>query len=103
MSFGDDVGNNDDEGRKGFLQQLVDADDLQGTALGVTKLVIAKGEEALTERQKLVFKKSILDVYVTEICPRHGYPIPWSEMYDFHVDGGRCCYCLREEERIRAA
>jgi len=97
MSFGDDV----DDGlgdRNDFLQELIDREELSGAALGVTKVVIAEGEKALSGGQKDVFKL-VLDVYVTELCPRHGYRIPWGEMYHFH-SSGKCCYCERDDARI---
>src|SRR5688572_22043038 len=98
MSFGDDV---DDwiGHRNEFLQQLIDRDEVTGASLDVIKLVIAKGEEALTGGQKDVFKL-VLDAYATEMCPRHGYHIPWGEMYEFHVSG-KCCWCERDDARIR--
>jgi hypothetical protein len=97
MSFGDEI----DDGmgdRNEFLQQLIDRDELTGAALGVTKLVIAMGEDALSGGQKDVFKL-VLDAFATEECPRHFYRIPWDEMYDFH-SSGKCCYCERADARV---
>jgi hypothetical protein len=99
MSFGDEI----DDGvgdRNEFLKQLVNQDEVIGASLDVTKLVIAEGEGALTGGQKDVFKL-VLDAYVTEICPCHGYRIPWGEMYEFHVSG-KCRWCERDDSRICA-
>jgi hypothetical protein len=98
MSFGDDVDDDLDD-RNDFLQELIDREELSGAALAVTKTVIAKGEEALSGGQKDVFKL-VLDVYVTELCPRHGYRIPWKEMYQFQFSG-KCCYCERDDARMQ--
>ena len=83
----------DEEDRKGFFQELVDGNYLDGAALGITKLVIDKGDDVLSDRQKFVFKRDVLDVFVTSECKRDGGAIPWSEMLAAHENGGLCGYC----------
>ena len=96
MGVGDPV----DDDRNEFLQHLIDMRCLEQPALGITKLVIDKGEEALSEKQKFVFRRDVLDVFVTEDCSQCGSNVPWSEMYDAYENGGTCGYCLYREEKI---
>ncbi|CAB3705168.1 hypothetical protein LMG1866_02781 [Achromobacter ruhlandii] len=84
-----------------FLQQLVDRDHLEGAALGITKLVIDKGESFLTDKQRYVFQKEVLDVFVKESCVR-GCSIPWSEMYEAYDNGGLCSYCAHMNGRMES-
>ncbi|GAB4059932.1 hypothetical protein [Uliginosibacterium sediminicola] len=83
----------EDDGFTGFLEQIVNLEGLDGAALGITKLVIEKGEKALTEKQRYVFKKHVLDEYTVEACARCGSNVPWSEMYDAATEHGLCNYC----------
>lgn len=83
----------DDDGFNDFLQQIIDMEHLEGAALGITKLVIEKGEDALSDKQKYVFKKQVLDEFTTSECSRCGGDIPWSEMYDAATEHGMCNYC----------
>ncbi len=85
--------NDEDDGFNDFLQQIIDMDHLEGAALGITKLVIEKGEDALSEKQKYVFQKQVLDEFTTSGCSRCGSDIPWSEMYDAATEHGMCNYC----------
>ena len=82
----------DDEGYADFLQSLIDDSYLEGAAEGITKQVITKGEESLSDKQKYVFDKEVLGKYVKE-CTRCGINIPWSEMSAALENGGFCNYC----------
>lgn len=84
-----------------FLQQLVDRDHLEGAALGITKLVIDKGDDFLTDKQRYVFRTEVLEVFVRESCVR-GCSIPWSEMYEAHHNGGLCSYCAHMKSRMES-
>lgn len=90
MGFNDHM---DDDGFKEFLQQVVDHGGLEGAALGIAKLVIDKGEQALSEKQQYVFKTQVLDEFTVSACERCSSPIPWSEMYDAATEHGLCNYC----------
>jgi hypothetical protein len=59
----------------------------------IRKQVIDRGEESLTEKQRHVFKKEVLDIYTQTECSRCGCDIPWSEMYDAATEHGMCGYC----------
>jgi hypothetical protein len=80
------------EARKAFLQELIKNDDLDEAALGLTKQVIAKGEDGLTPTQKFAFERDVLRKFVTQEC-RNGCDIPWSEQYEALLNGGFCFYC----------
>jgi hypothetical protein len=79
MSIDDHV-DNELEDRKIFLQELIDNNHLDGTALGITKQVIAEGEDGLSPEQKRVFERYVLWKFVTKEC-QNGCVIPWSEQY----------------------
>jgi hypothetical protein len=79
-----------------FLRQLIDMGDLDGIALGITKKVITEGEDALSEKQKFVFKRDVLDAFVTAECSGCGSNVPWSEMYRAYENGGYCAYCAHK-------
>jgi hypothetical protein len=79
-----------------FLRQLIDMGDLDGIALGITKKVITEGEDALSERQKFVLKRDVLDEFVTAECRGCGSNVPWSEMYSAYHNGGYCAYCAHK-------
>jgi pimeloyl-CoA synthetase len=85
----------DDEGYSDFLSEIVDL--LDEPAKGITLLVIDKGEVALSEKQRQVFQKFVIQEYVTEECSRCGGNIPWSEMFDAHDNDGLCSWCLKME------
>jgi hypothetical protein len=89
-----------EEDRKAFLRQLIDGDRLEDAALGITKLVIDKGDDVLSEKQKFVFKRDVLDVYVIRECSRGGCDIPWSEMMMAYDNGGLCGYCAHMHDKI---
>jgi hypothetical protein len=91
MSIDDHV-DNDLEDRKIFLQELIDNNHLDGAALGITKQVIAEGEDGLTPEQKRVFERYVLWKFVTKEC-RNGCVIPWSEQYKALHNGGFCFHC----------
>jgi hypothetical protein len=88
------------EAKKAFLQELIDKDHLDGAALGVTKQVIAGGEDGLTPRQKFVFNRDVIRKFVTEEC-QNGCDIPWSEQYEAHHNDGFCFYCYDQMTKDR--
>jgi hypothetical protein len=82
------------EDRKMFLHYLVDHGRIDDkAALGITRQVIDRGEDSLSPKQKFVFKRDVLDVFVTAECKCCGGPVPWSEMYQAYHNGGYCAGC----------
>ncbi|WP_329891474.1 hypothetical protein [Stenotrophomonas sp. SMYL11] len=98
------MGRNDhmeDDGFNDFLQEVLSGESLEGAAEGITKLVIDKGMDSLTDKQKFVFRRDVLDVYTLDGCSRCEAPIPWSEMYAATDNGGLCNYCWYMSEKIK--
>ena len=89
----------DDDGYAEFLQKIIDMDHIEGSALGITKKVINKGEDSLSSKQYFVFKKEVLDEYVISECFLCKNDIPWSEMYDAATDHAMCNYCWHMIEK----
>jgi hypothetical protein len=84
---------------KDFLNQLINAKYLEGAALGITKLVIDKGREALSGKQEYVFQKDVIDRFVHERCKTCHDTIPWCEMF-FAIDRGQCVGC---DQRLKSS
>ena len=82
-----------DDGLSDFLREILDGGHLEGAAEGITKKVIADGEDSLSDKQRYVFKSHVLDEFVTDECIRCGSDIPWSEMYEAYDNGGMCGWC----------
>jgi hypothetical protein len=91
----------DDGGYADFLQEVVDGESLDGAALGITKLVIDKGVDALSSKQRFVFDSQVLGQYTVKACTRCGSEIPWSEMYAALDNGGLCNYCWHMTEKSK--
>ncbi len=85
----------DDDNFSEFLGALLESDMLDQPATGIVKLVMDKGEQVLTEKQKNVFQKYVIDIYVNKECKRGGCDIPWSEMYEAYDNGGYCSWCAK--------
>ena len=83
-----------------FMQTLVDASRLEGAALGITKLVIDKGIESLSEKQKYVFQTQVIDGYTVNKRMRYGHTILWSEMH-LALDSGMCNFGEHMHQKIR--
>jgi len=82
----------------GFLQELVDARYLEDPTRGITKLVIDKGREVLSEKQDFIFQRHVIDEYVHEKCEVCHQKIPWCEM--FHaIDSGLCAACASQARK----
>ena len=92
MGWNDRIDDDDDDGYADFLGELLIH--LDGAAQGITKLVIDKGADVLSEKQQYIFERDVLSQYVTKECARCGTTdIPWCEMYGAHDNGGYCGYC----------
>jgi hypothetical protein len=82
-----------EEGFYDFLQELIENKRLSDAKEeGIAKLVIDKGFDSLSEKQKFVFEKSI-DPYVFDKCKRCGCEIPWCEMSAAEDNGNLCSWC----------
>ena len=76
-----------------FLQELLDGKRFNDAKEeGITKLVIDKGFDSLSDKQKFVFKDAIKHFEIEE-CSRCGEQIPWSEMSAAEDNGEKCSWC----------
>lgn len=83
----------EDDGFTGFLEEIVASEGIEGPVLGITKLVIDKGQDALSAKQEYIFKTQVLDVYTIDECKRCSNDIPWVEMFEASDNGGYCGWC----------
>jgi hypothetical protein len=94
-----DKGADQFEDKRAFLRHLIDHGYLEHgcpndrVAIRITEQVIARGEASLSPNQKRVFKREVLDVFVTAECKGCGSNVPWSGMYPAFLSGGYCARC----------
>ncbi len=87
------AGRYSEEDFENFIQKLIETKRLSNSKEeGIAKLVIDKGFDSLTDKQKFVFEKSI-GHYVYDECFRCGIEIPWCEMSGAEDNGGKCSWC----------
>jgi hypothetical protein len=89
-----------EEDFESYLQELIDHQRLEGAALGITKLVLNKGLDALSDRQKYVFDNQVIGKNFVEECERCASDIPWCEMLEATDNRGLCNYCAHMEEKL---
>lgn len=75
-----------------FLRDLLDSGALRRAAVNVTRKVIARGTDSLSERQRAIFEHDVLDLYVYD-CRQCGVSPPWSERIYMRRNGGLCGTC----------
>lgn len=85
-----------------FLQAVIDNGHLDGSALGIARLVLDRGQNVLSQAQAHVFQVQVLDEYAQEDCDRCQAEIPWSEKYNAYHNGGLCSYCEHMQGRMEA-
>lgn len=84
----------------GFLRDLINYDDLNDKVeVGVTKKFISDGIEALSDKQKYVFKR-VAERFPQPKCGTCLQSIPWSEAYAFMHEGGHCSSCQHHYEKF---
>jgi NAD-dependent SIR2 family protein deacetylase len=83
---------------RGFVRELIDADYLQDSTLGIAKLVMDEGREKLSVKQNFVFQKNIIDEYAHQKCEMCHQKIPWSEMFSA-IDTGLCARCIDQKNK----
>ena len=88
-----------EEDFEGFVQQLIDYGRIEGKEAGIAKLMLDKGYDALSQKQRYVFDKMIDNNTVKE-CKRCVCDIPWCEMLEALDNGGYCNYCQHMMEKI---
>ncbi len=88
-----------EEDFEGFVQQLIDSGRIEGKEAGIAKLMLDKGYDALSQKQRYVFDKMI-DNNTEKECKRCACDIPWCEMLEALDNGGYCNYCQHMMEKI---
>lgn len=87
-----------EEGLSAFVEELIDSNRLEGMEAGIAKLMLDKGYDSLSEKQRYIFDKSIENHTIDEY-QRCGVDIPWCEMLETFVNGGYCGYCQHMMEK----
>ena len=91
---------NDEDGTfTDYLKQLIDMGHLEEAALGITEDVIKSGLNSLSNEQKRVFKKYVIDQFTVSNCKRCNDEITWIEMYDAANEHGECSSCVYNDLR----
>ena len=88
-----------EEDFNGFVEELINSSRLEGKEAGIAKLMLDKGYDSLSEKQKFVFDKAIENNTFDE-CQRCGVDIPWCEMLEALDNGGYCGYCQHMMEKM---
>lgn len=84
----------EDDGKRAFLEEVVEYGMLDSTANGITKTVIKEGEGSLSDKQRYVFENRVIGPFTTGECKRCCCDISWSEMFEVHLNGGYCGRCV---------
>lgn len=80
-----------------FLAELVANDHIEGNAAGITRQVIDRGIESLTQKQRYVFDQEVVPLFPGD-CIR-GCEMPWEEAYEAMDNGGLCGWCAHMKAR----
>ncbi|NOZ36038.1 MAG: hypothetical protein GXO80_12165 [Chlorobi bacterium] len=83
-----------------FLNDVINSEELEGKELGITKLVLDKGYDKLTDKQKYVFDEKVVKYFYIEKCERCFSEIPWSEMFYAYDYNHLCGYCEHVYEKM---
>ncbi|MGO4117180.1 hypothetical protein [Rhizobium ruizarguesonis] len=92
----------EDRDYKAFLQQLVDGEDVKDAAAGITKKVIAEGEESLVGKQRWVFNEAVRKPYLFPVCERCGDTISWDQAYEALHGDSLCASCQHDKDKFFA-
>lgn len=84
---------------EGFVQDLIKSGRLDDKEIGISKLMLDKGYDNLSEKQKYVFDKAI-EKNSVEYCDFCSTPISWCEMMEALDNGGLCIGCQHTKEKI---
>lgn len=82
-------------GISSFLKYLIETDKIEGSALGIAKQVIDKGESSLSIKQQEVFNEYVLEPHIYSECSYCGAgknKVSWEDYITIHRDG-ECDNC----------
>ncbi len=75
-----------------WLEHLINQNLLDGAPLGVTRQAIDKGVDSLTEKQRQVFDRHVVQAN-QQCCDLCGDTPPWPEQVHMSTNGGLCGAC----------
>lgn len=83
-----------------FIKELIEQERLEGAALGVAMQVVNDGDtDNLSERQRQVFERYVVEANNVDFCARCANTIPYCEMLEALDNGGYCNYCAHMMEK----
>lgn len=85
--------------RQSFVQTLLERDLLTGSAAGVARQYVDRGDASLSKNQRHVLDEAVEEHRVQE-CSRCATDIPWSEQAEALDNGGLCGYCAHMADKI---
>lgn len=72
------------------MERLIEGDDIgDKAARGITKVVIDRGLDALSDKQRYVFKTQVEDKFPQPKCEECSETIPWDQAYEHIHSPGR--------------
>lgn len=73
------------------IKHLIDNEYLEDESLEIAKLFLNKGENALSEDQRHIFQRDIINEHTNLECSCCGNKIPWSEKLEFILSNDEYC------------
>lgn len=89
-------------GYQDFLGQLIDGGDIGDRAAeGITKKVIADGEQSLSDKQRFIFTSKVKNVFRRPVCSLCGEAVEWDIAYEeMGSSQPRCSSCNYRYEKM---
>ena len=91
-----------EEDFNGYLNELIDLEMVEDTALGITKKVMHEGVDSLSSKQLYILKTFAVGHNYQESCERCVSEIPWCEMVEALDNGGLCSWCWHMLEKSKS-
>jgi hypothetical protein len=89
-----------EQSRNNYLQQLIDGEDIKGAAAGITKKVIADGEESLSQKQSYVFNEEVVKPFLYLKCEQCGTQIDFDDAYEALHGNMLCASCQYDRDKL---
>jgi DNA-directed RNA polymerase subunit RPC12/RpoP len=89
----------EEQERQEFVRVLLDRDMLQGSAAGIARQYVDRGDRSLSERQRAVLDDAI-EEHRVQACARCGSDVPWSEQIEALDNGRMCGYCVHMADKV---
>ncbi len=90
--------NHNDSDLVDWLKQLIADGTLDGAGLGITKQFIDRGWDSLSDKQKFVFVRDVIEPNTIN-CKFRDCEIPWGEMYEASTTDGYCSSCRHDLQK----